>query len=236
MKIGNFYLSKKVLKNEAGVTLTELLIFLVITAFLSLGISRLITDAAVGLDRASQESVAARQVIRFSNTLKYDISGATDVIVLPATPLATDPVCQVANLNSLFTVRVKTLATPSIGGADAYDNSPQSYLATYGLINEGSLATSKWYLRRVTCAPTLTSTAINSENLIDLGTNVATGVTGKDVLLCDGAQCDTSTSTTNVKSYKFQLPYSGRFSTLKNLTTSGAFDLVHTLTRRVDEI
>jgi type II secretory pathway pseudopilin PulG len=227
---------RKEIKNDSGLTLTELLIYLVITAFLSLGISRLITDSAAGLDRASQESVAARQVIRFSNTLKYDISGATDVIVLPASPLSTDPVCTVANMNSLFTVRIKTLATPTVGGGNAYDDAPSSNLATYGLYKDNSVANSKWYLRRVTCAPTAMTTPLNSENLIDLGSAITPGVVGKDVLLCDGAQCATSTSTTDIKSYKFQLPYNGRFSTLKNLTSSGAFDLVHTLTRRVDEI
>jgi hypothetical protein len=75
---------------------------------------------------------------------------------------------------------------------------------------------------------------INSENLIDLGIAITPGITGKDVLSCVPA-CAASISTTDKESYSFKLPYIGRFSTLKNLSASGTFDLVQTLTRRVDE-
>jgi hypothetical protein len=139
-------------------------------------------------------------------------------------------------MNPLFTVRIKTLATPTVDGANAYDDDPQSNLATYGLYKDNTVANSKWFLRRVTCTPLAMNVPINSENLIDLGISITPGTTGKDVLLCDGATCPISSTTTEVKSYSFKLPYIGRFSTLKNLSASGTFDLVQTLTRRVDEI
>lgn len=225
------------IEKDSGISLIEVLIYLVITSILSLAISRLISDAANGLERASSESVAARQAIRLSSMLKSDISGSMDLIVLPTNALPTDPVCTptlLANesFKPYFTVKFRKINNAILSQENPFDPEPITKFATYGLKSNNMLIKNKYFLIRVECSVTLTNST--SENLVNLGNTVQTALSGSAIISCLPA-CQTSLTTINAREYRFKLPYLGSFSTLRGVSNSSINELVKVMTRKIDE-
>lgn len=231
---------------DEGITLIETLIYLVITVFLSLGISRLISDAAASLDRASNESIAARQVIRFTNILKSDISGSKDVLINPtSTERCLLPISSTGNATYLFSAKIV-----EIYNKNGFDDLLGETLATYSLNSDSKISNNDKFLVRTTCNST-SSISLNSENLLNLG-KFAIPVTGGDFLYCNSTtgfiSCPTGSTKDAFSTYKFKLrddlinvdSLNGKFkfATLRKLfgaNSSGGLNQVQLMARKVDE-
>jgi hypothetical protein len=231
--------------NDEGITMVELLIYLVITAFLSLGISRLTYDAAASLERASSESIAARQVVRFTNILKADVSGSKDIILNPT-------MTERCSLNPSGTSSVTYLFTAKIAeiyNTASFDDILGEKFATWALSSDTRVESNTKYLTRIVC--TSSTGTPKSENLLALG-KFSSAVSGLDFLYCSsglsGANfnpCPIGSTNSNFSYYRFQIPstlivtdaINGKFSfsTLRKMFNSGGSSQVQSMARKVDE-
>ena len=78
------------LKQDAGVTLVEMIIATVITALIGVTLIRITSDAANGLSSTVGHVVATNQVVGFARILRNDIGGAQDIFPYGSVPASSD--------------------------------------------------------------------------------------------------------------------------------------------------
>lgn len=140
------------LRKDHGFTLLELLAAVIITSLIVVVIGRTMTDAANGLTRVSNDTLAVQSAMRLSRLLKYDIAGAQDVYVFGASqPVSLIRVCSSGKaalaagttptqwnvglattpfVRQLFTVKVKEpdSYSPNTSAAPNWQNSKISWV------------------------------------------------------------------------------------------------------------
>ena len=181
---------KKNLKNDAGVTLVEIIIATVITALIGVTLVRITSDAANGLTSTVGHVVATNQVVGFARVVRNDIGGAQDIFAYGATPAASDSktyLCSSWDGTSTnwtdstavnFVRPLFTIAYPSVPYDTSATTAPTFALPSLGWIgyelrNDVDTNGITYYsLWRVTCADDagISSNVVNSNRkMVDVG-------------------------------------------------------------------
>lgn len=219
--------------SDEGLTLVEILLAIIITAFIGVVIVKTTISSSAALTRTSREVNTNLQVMNFSRTLRYDIAGATDVYVFANPPSTLQRVCGSARIDNvkwqlsdsqsartLFTIRVNELIDPSY--IPSSDSKP-SYIerATgkwYGYEIRRPRANQNFELWRVACdetngAPSARASWVGNESLmVELGRINTADAFGQNLFKCFPAEtpstsCPIDSSTANKSYYQFTLPY-----------------------------
>jgi hypothetical protein len=202
---------------DAGFTIIELLIALLLTIFVSGFLVQITDQATKSIGKISDSAVTVQSAIRYSNLIKYDFSGSQDVYVHSVTPpnATTNKSCNsfvsgsalwgaptglLPYIRGLFTLRVADVS---------YDRTSESNLGwqtisytwvgyeirqkTYSSVTITKPSLELW---RVNCAdssgiPAAASSA-NSQKLLDLGPTLASSVLSDVYIKCYDSAIDAS--------------------------------------------
>lgn len=207
-------LNPKILEDDRGLTLLEVLIGTVITALISITIFRLGSDASMGMDRTVDRAVAQAVTGSYAQIIRGDIAASVAVTVYTATPPAysstdatnTSALCsswmtshdptawstpaQAGFVRTLFTLRQALVASTSTVYTDATIRwVGYEIRGTAGKDATGA-ALVDYSLWRVTCGETAgvadLPSASGSRQIIDLGVNFDPSAAGSNTLFCNG--------------------------------------------------
>lgn len=181
-------------QDERGFTLVELLVAIAITSLLSVAVARAIDTTQTALTRSADRAITSTQALRFADALRYDLSGAADVILFSdAPPANTSQVCSswsatngsewatvdAANfVRPLFTVLIPTITPPSWPVTNSAYLPSNTQKVGYELRRDGAA----YVLVRVDCA-----TGGRKLRQLSLGSPLPMDVTGLTVLHCINA-------------------------------------------------
>ena len=183
------------IRNERGFTLVEVLVAITITSLLSVAIARVIDTTQSALAKSSSRSMASTQALRFSDILRYDLLGASDVYLFEATPPAdinnvcstwspsngsnwSDPT-SASFVRPLFTVQIPTVTPPSMPAAGNGFLPVRMQRIGYEVRDDGST----YGLMRIDC-----DAGGRTQRLLNLGAPLPSDVTGVGALHCVTAE------------------------------------------------
>lgn len=189
---------------DAGMTIVELMIAVVITALVSVVINRVMVTASSALASASENSASSQQALRLVRHLTYDVAGASSMTVSDATATFASGACWSGASGStigytsptgavsrpLITIQI---ATPQPGYDDTVWWAAQQRTVSYELrLAQGEATYEVW---RSQCqAGELTD---RPERLFPVGTGAdAASVSGTSMIRCPGTAPVTATSGT----------------------------------------
>jgi prepilin-type N-terminal cleavage/methylation domain-containing protein len=220
--------SHRVSSRDPGLTLVEILIAMIILATLTTGISALITNSSRSLEKSSESSLMTRQVLRFINSLRYDVASSYDVIVFSNGYLFTKcspPLPQSAGINgpengeqrAWFRVDIKELRAESPESRYTFIENPQKKWAIYSFVKIRQANDPKpfWYISRSLCDASSDSGSFETshEILLKLGENLDQNmISSQNLIRCDINYCQVGQSTALTKRYNFGLPIGSEIS------------------------
>ena len=213
----------KISSRENGLTLVEILIAMIILATLTTGVSALITNSSRSLEKSSENSIMTRQVLRFINSLKYDVASSYDVFVFsngylftkcspPPPPSAGINGPSIGEQNVWLRVDIKELKPEPTHGPYTFIENPQKKWAIYSFIKIRQVNDSQayWYISRSLCDANSGSFEKSHEILLKLGESLDESlITTQGLVRCDTNNCQVGQSTVLTKRYSFTLPASG---------------------------
>jgi len=218
--------SQQVSSRDPGLTLVEILIALIILATLTTGISALITNSSRSLEKSSESSLMTRQVLRFINSLRYDVASSYDVFVFSNGYLFTKcspPPPQSVGINgpedgeqrAWFRVDIKELRAESPESRYTFIENPQKKWAIYSFVKTKQVNDPKpyWYISRSLCDASSGSFETSHEILLKLGESLDQNmISSQSLIRCDINYCQVGQSTALTKRYNFSLPVGSEIS------------------------